>query len=151
MYLFDQGENFEQDGALTFVPTWVNMRTYCPEELHMDYPEDAIHDKTLLTSVMNPETQVMYKHTMEEFWKDAEGTDQSEYREVDINKFLIKKGFSPEQRAEFRARHLYRTQIGANAYFLGTGATEFTLHEDNKAALASDNIKINGAAGKVGQ
>jgi hypothetical protein len=150
MYILDQGENYELDGALTFVPTWENMRAYCPDELHIDAPEDPIYGKTLLTSVMNPETQITYKQIMEEFWSDAKGTDRSEYRESDINKFLVKKGFSPEQRAEFRARHLYRTQIGANAYFLGTGATEFTLHESNIAAIASDNIKINGTAGKIG-
>lgn len=147
MYILDQGENFAEDGALTFVPTWENMQKYGPDELHKDNPKDPIRDKALLASVMNPETQVKYQQTMEEFWKEG---GKNEYEKDDIQEFLSKKGFSPEERTEFRARHLYRTQIGANAYFLGTGATEFTLHDKNKAAIASDNIKLNGTPGKVG-
>ncbi len=150
MYILDQGENFGKDGALTFVPTWENMQKYCPQELHMDNPEDPIYDEALLASVMNPETQVMYKQTMEDFWNHAEGTGMSEYESADINEYLVQQGFSPEERTAFRSRHLYRTQVGANAYFLGTGATEFTLHDNNKSAIASDNIKLNGAPGKVG-
>ncbi len=150
MYILDQGENFEEDGALTFVPTWENMQEFGPNELHKDNSKDPIRDKALLASVMNPETQLEYQQTMEEFWRDTKGTDSSEYRSTDINKFLAKKGFSPLEQDKFKARHLYRTQIGANAYFLGTGATEFTLHESNKAAIANDKIKLNGPPGKLG-
>lgn len=150
MYILDQGENFEQDGALTFSPTWENMQKYCPEELHMDDPEDPIHDKALLSSVMNPDTQVKYQQTMESFWAETEGTGQSEYNEEHIDVYLANKGFSDDESDQFKARHLYRTQIGANAYFLGTGATEFTQHDKNKAAIKDDGISINGEPGKLG-
>jgi hypothetical protein len=150
MYIFDQGENFEQDGALTFSPTWENMQKFCPEELHMDDPEDPIHDKALLTSVMNPETQTNYQQTMESFWPATEGIDKAEYNEDIVNKYLAKNGFSDEESDHFKARHLYRTQIGANAYFQGNGATEFTLHEKNRAAIAADGICIEGDPGKSG-
>ena len=150
MYIFDQGENFEQDGALTFSPTWENMQKYCPEELHKDKPKDPVRNKELLASVMNPDTQANYKQTMKSFWQETKGTKKTEYNEDDVNEFLAAKDFSAEERTEFRARHLYRTQIGANTNFLGTGATEFTLNEKNRAAIACDGIRIKGTPGESG-
>ena len=149
MYILDQGENFEEDGAMTFSPTWDNMQKFGPEELHKDNPKDPIRDKALLGSVMNPDSQRYYKQNMEEFWAETQGTKKSEYSKENIDEFLAKKGMTPEEQDQFKARHLYRTQIGANAYFLGNGATEFTLNGSNKSAIANDGIKIKGTPGSL--
>src|SRR5690606_14169459 len=50
----------------------------------------------------------------------------------------------------FRSRHLYRTQIGNNAYFTGNGATEFNLNTANAGAIEAEGIKLNKKPGVLG-
>lgn len=150
LYILDQGAGHETDGALTFVPTFENMQKYGPEELHKDNPSDIARDKELLKSVMTPEQQKEYAQNIALFRSQAVENEWNEFTDDDINDFLNENSFSKEEKAAFRSRHLYRTQIGNNAYFTGNGATEFSLNKANAEAIARDGIKLNKQPGKLG-
>jgi hypothetical protein len=150
LYILDQGPNHESDGAFGFVPTYENMQKYGPEELHKDDPKDRIRDKALLKSVMTDEHQRKYKENMELFWSQASSKGWSEFKSMDVNEFAAENLATAQDRDEFRARHLYRTQIGNNTWFTGNGATEFTLNDVNANYIESDNIKLNRAPGNLG-
>jgi hypothetical protein len=150
LYILDQGENHKIDGALGFVPTFENMQQFGPDELHKDDPTDRIRDKQLLKSVMCDEQQKKYKENIELFWSQSESRGWSEYKAMDINEFAAENFTSQQERDEFRARHLYRTQIGNNAWFTGNGATECNVNASNAEYIKSDGIKFNQTPGKLG-
>jgi hypothetical protein len=150
LYILDQGAGHQVDGALGFVPTFENMQKFGPDELHKDDSTDKIRDKQLLKSVMTDEQQKKYKENMELFWSQSEDRGWSEYKAMDINEFAAENMSSQQERDEFRARHLYRTQIGNNAWFTGNGATEFNVNRSNAEYIESDGIKFNQAPGNLG-
>lgn len=150
LYILDQGEDHNIDGALCFVPTFKNMQKYGPQELHKDNPSDIARDKDLLKAVMTDEQQKEYAQNIALFRSQAGDNDWNEFIDDDINDFLNENNFSKEKRDAFRSRHLYRTQIGNNAYFTGNGATEFSLNKANAEAINADGIKLNCNPGKLG-
>lgn len=150
LYILDQGAGHRVDGALGFVPTFENMQKFGPDELHKDDSTERIRDKQLLKSVMTDEQQKKYKENMKLFWSQSEDKGWSEYKAMDINEFAAENMSSQQERDEFRARHLYRTQIGNNAWFTGNGATEFNVNRSNAEYIESDGIKFNQAPGNLG-
>lgn len=150
LYILDQGPNHAVDGAFGFVPTFENMQKYGPEELHKDNPNDRIRDKALLKSVMTDEQQKTYRKNINKFWSQATERGWSEFKPMDISEFAAENLATTQERDEFRARHLYRTQIGNNSWFTGNGATEFNLSEKNGKHIESDGIKLNSPPGSLG-
>ncbi len=150
LYILDQGPNHESDGAFGFVPTFENMQKYGPEELHKDDPKDRIRDKALLKSVMTDEQQKKYRDSMAMFRSHAKDRGWNEFKTMDVNEFAAESFATAQERDEFRARHLYRTQIGNNTWFTGNGATEFYLSTENAQHIKADGIKLNKSPGNLG-
>ena len=142
LHIIDRGENLDQFGQNTFVPTWENMQA--PTQKYLA----GKHDPKVLSEVMTPEYQRKY------------AADISEYHSLSLNEFDIEdqrefaSGLSSADREMFYARHNVRTEIGANSEFTGNGLTlsregsttygivETLTLENNAAPIASmKNVK----------
>jgi len=113
MHIVDRGENLDQFGNNTIVPTWDNLSDASVREL-------SAYDGDTVRSTMNSEYQAKYAADMQKFW-DAGGND---FKPNNIEKYS--KGMSPSDKKLFLARHKVRTEIGANAEFTGNGLTANT-------------------------
>jgi hypothetical protein len=150
MFILDKGPSYTVDGSVSLVPTFENLANVGATELAKDDPRDPVHDPAVLESAMTPEMQQVYHEKMHEFWAAAEKSGASEYKPDHIRRFAAAAFDTEEDAMRFCARHLYRTQIGANAWFRGDGATEFIDTPASAVAIARDGIEINGAPGTLG-
>lgn len=142
LYIIDRGENLEQFGCNTIIPTWENIQA--PTQKYLT----GKHDPKILSEVMTPEYQPQY------------ATDMSNYHSLNLNEFDMEdqrefaSGLSSGDRERFGARHNVRTEIGANSEFTGNGLTlsregsttfgvvETLTLENNAAPIASmKNVK----------
>ncbi|WP_020408547.1 hypothetical protein [Hahella ganghwensis] len=114
MHIVDRGENLENFGQNTIVPSWDNLADASVREL------GGIHEPDIIRQTMNSEYQAEYANKMQEFW-DAGG---NEFDSEQILEFSDKMNIDEEKL--FSARHNIRTEIGANSEFTGNGLTANT-------------------------
>ncbi|WP_221076119.1 hypothetical protein [Agarivorans aestuarii] len=113
MHIIDRGENLDQFGGNTVVPTWENMSGVVTHNVKG-------HDNKTLLSTMNSDYQDKYAKTMEDVW----AKDISDFDKEDIKEYA--STLSEKDSQLFQARHEVRTEIGANAEFTGNGLTANT-------------------------
>ncbi|MPW29327.1 hypothetical protein F9L16_09990 [Agarivorans sp. B2Z047] len=113
MHIIDRGENLDRFGGNTVVPTWENMGDVVTKNVEG-------HDKDVLISTMNSGYQAEYADKMTSFW----GVGGKEFNPKQINEYA--SSMPPNEADKFLARHEVRTEIGANAEFIGNGLTANT-------------------------
>lgn len=112
LHIVDRGENLDQFGQNTFVPTWDNMQNPVQKCL------GEKHDPKILSEVMTPEYQKQYASDIDTF----HSAGLNEFNIKDQQKYASK--LSEEDGKKFNARHNVRTEIGANSEFTGNGLTQ---------------------------
>ncbi|UTA46847.1 hypothetical protein L1F30_11815 [Simiduia sp. 21SJ11W-1] len=113
MHIIDRGENLDQYGNNTIVPTWDNLSDASKNHL-------AKADPDLIDSVMSSECQAEYATKMEEFWSSG----GNQYNQREVKRFSSQ--MSESEKSKFLMRHSIRTEIGANTEFTGNGLTANT-------------------------
>lgn len=122
MHIIDRGENLDNFGDNTIVPTWDKLADASVREL-------AAFDEGVIRGTMNSSYQVEYADKMKKYW-DLGGGD---FNQEQIEKYAT--GMKDSERSAFIARHNIRTEIGANIEFTGNGLTA-------NSALGSSKIGI---------
>lgn len=112
LHIIDRGENLDQFGQNTFVPTWDNMQE--PTQKYLS----GKHDSKVLSEVMTSEYQEQYAKDIDAY----HALELNEFNDRDQAKFA--KKLSESNRTKFNARHNARTEIGANSEFTGNGLTQ---------------------------
>jgi hypothetical protein len=112
LHVVDRGENLDQFGQNTFVPTWDNMQA--PTQKYLG----GKHDPNILSEVMTDEFQQKYAADMDAY----HSLGLNEFNKEDQKEFAS-TFFSPEKE-RFSARHNVRTELGANSEFTGNGLTQ---------------------------
>lgn len=112
LHIIDRGDDLDQFGQNTFVPTWDNMQE--PTQKYLG----GKHDPKVLSEVMTPEYQEQYAKDISSF-KSGGGNEFNKDHQKYYGETL-----NPEDRERFLARHDVRTEIGANSEFTGNGLTQ---------------------------
>ncbi len=120
MHIIDRGENLDQFGNNTIVPTWDNLADASVREL------GDTHNPDIIRKTMNSNYQEKYAGKMKEFW-EAGG---NEFKPKDIGRFT--DSMTDTEGDLFLARHNIRTEIGANSEFTGNGLTANTAEGGGK-------------------
>jgi hypothetical protein len=117
LIVIDQGRYYQQDGGLTFIPTYENTAKLGKTELKDDFTKEQID------RVMSPEYSKIYA----EYMKAYKARGASPYVRKQIQKYA-EAIFSndPQAKADFLARHEFTMEIGTNEYFSGDGLTKTT-------------------------
>lgn len=112
LYIIDRGENLEQFGCNTIIPTWENIQAPTQKYLGEKY------DPKLLSEVMTPEYQMQYARDINTF----KSAGLNEFNKKHQRNYAEK--LDPLEQDRFLARHSVRTEIGANSEFTGNGLTQ---------------------------
>jgi len=112
MHIIDRGEDLENFGDNSIVPTWENLAKASSFELD--------GDKEVISSVSNPAYQNEYAKILDDFRSKG----GNEFSEIDVHDFS--SSMPEESRKKFIVRHKIRTEIGANSDFTGNGLTKNT-------------------------
>ena len=115
MHIIDRGENLDQFGNNTVVPTWENLNDVAIKNV-------KDHSSEVISSTMNSNYQSDYAENMKTVWSKK----ISDFDPDGIEEFA---STLPEGEAKrFLARHNVRTELGANAEFTGNGLTANTAN-----------------------
>ncbi len=114
MHIIDRGENLDNFGQSTIVPTWDNLANASVREL------GELHNPDTIRQTMNSDYQAEYAEKMQALWD----TGSNEFKEKDILEFA--DTMNDSEADLFLARHSIRTEIGANSEFTGNGLTANT-------------------------
>lgn len=112
LHIIDRGENLDQFGQNTLVPTWDNMQG--PTQKYLG----GKHESKILAEVMTPEYQKRYAEDIRAY----KGFGLGEFNDADQQFYA--ESLPPAEEIKFMARHDVRREIGANSEFTGNGLTQ---------------------------
>ena len=115
--IIDQGKYYQQDGGLTFIPTYENTAKLGKQEFEKKFSPEQIDD------VMSPE----YSQRYSEIMKDYKNSGRSPYNRKEISEYTeLTLNANPTEKSNFLARHEFTLEVGTNDYFSGDGLTKST-------------------------
>ncbi|GAB1261894.1 PAAR domain-containing protein [Aurantivibrio plasticivorans] len=120
MHIIDRGENLDQFGNNSIVPTWENLSDAAVNALGSSYEADIVR------STMNMEYQAEYADKMTGFWDNG----LNEFNHRDVAEYV--ESLPENEAVLFNTRHKIRAEIGANSEFTGNGLTANTAEGGGK-------------------
>jgi hypothetical protein len=117
LVIIDQGEYYQQNGAVNFIPTYQRLAELGKTEFAGEYSHAEIEE------VLTPAYSTHYKSVMNEY----SALGGKPWEEAKLDRFLEEK-YAGDTVAErkFKVRNAFNTEIGANEHFSGDGVTKTT-------------------------